>query len=61
MKKRRNDDDYAKTAVLERGQGRRQTGQDEADALYKEYVETTEAESSEDRTITHHWQGSKKG
>jgi hypothetical protein len=61
MKKRRIDDDYAKTAVLERGQGRRQTGQDEADALYKEYVETTEAESSEDRTIVHHWRGSKKG
>jgi hypothetical protein len=61
MKKRRNDDDYAKTAVLERGHGQRPAAKDDADALYQEYVETTEAESSEDRTVTHHWRGTKKG
>jgi hypothetical protein len=61
MKKRRNDDDYAKTAVLERRHGQRPGEKDEADALYQEYVETTEAEASEDRTITHHWRGTKSG
>ena len=61
MKKRRNEDDYAKTQVLERGHGQRPGGKEEADALYQEYVETTEADSGEDRTVTHHWRASKKG
>ena len=61
MKKRRNDDDYAKTQVLERGQRQRPGAKDEADALYQEYVETTEADSSEDRTIAHKWRGSSQG
>jgi hypothetical protein len=61
MKKRRNDDDYAKTQVLERGHAQRSGAQDEADALYQEYVETTEPESGEDQTIAHKWRGSSKG
>ena len=61
MKKRRNEDDYAKTAVLDRGQAQRPGEKADADALYQEYVETTEAEASEDRTVAHHWRGSKKG
>ncbi|HEX5098928.1 MAG TPA: hypothetical protein VFV94_05485 [Polyangiaceae bacterium] len=61
MTKRRNEDDYAKTAVLERGHKLRPGEKDDADALYQEYIETTETEASEDRTIAHHWRGSKKG
>src|SRR5262245_50629751 len=60
MKKRRNEDDYAKTQVLERGHGQRSGAKDEADALYQEYVETTEPDAG-DQTITHKWRGSSKG
>ena len=42
MKKGRNEDDFAKTAVLDRKQGQRPSGKDDPDALYREYVETTE-------------------
>jgi hypothetical protein len=61
MKKRRNEDDYAKTQVLERGSGQRPGDKDDADALYQEYVETAETDSSEDRTVAHKWRGSSKG
>ena len=55
MKKGRNEDDFAKTAVLDRKQGQRPSGKDDPDALYREYVETTETKASEDQTVAHHW------
>ena len=60
MKKRRNEDDYAKTQFLERDHGQRPGVKDDADALYQKYVETTEGASTEDQTVAHHWRGSSK-
>ena len=61
VKKKRREDDYAKTQVLDNGQSKRPGGEDEVDAAYREYVDTVETEGSEDRTVTHHWRGTAKG
>jgi hypothetical protein len=56
MKKRRNEDDYAKTEVLERVP----CGNDEAGAPDQQHVETSETDATGDSTVIYHRQGSSR-
>ena len=56
MKKRRDEDDYAETQVLEGGYAGPRGN--EGGAPQQRQVETTDADSSDDPTVRYRWRGS---